>query len=174
MVGRTLLVMRHAKSSWSTGRPDHDRPLNARGRADAPRMARALVDRGWMPDHVWVSDAERTRETLAFMEHAIGQELAATTTPDLYLAPHDAYLAIVRQAPDALRTLMFLGHNPGCEDTVLYLTGDDLTLTTANVARLVAPDLPWPELVARPCRWRLDGLLRPKDFAEPGDVFDED
>ena len=64
MEARTLLVMRHAKSSWSTGVTDHERPLNARGRADAPRMAAALRELGWIPDHVLCSDAERTRRAI--------------------------------------------------------------------------------------------------------------
>ncbi len=63
---RRLIVMRHAKSSWKhAGLTDHQRPLNKRGRKDAPRVARALIERGWTPRRVLSSDAARTRETWA-------------------------------------------------------------------------------------------------------------
>ena len=61
MTERRLILMRHAKSSWKQpGLTDHDRPLNGRGRQDAPAMADALVARGWLPDAVVSSTAART------------------------------------------------------------------------------------------------------------------
>jgi phosphohistidine phosphatase len=164
MSGRTLLVMRHAKSSWSTGVTDHERPLNARGRQDVPRIARALASEGWLPDHVLCSDAERTRETLAWMQETLEQDFPQTITSTLYLAGLRDLLRLVAAAPADARTLMILGHNPGCEEVVLHLTGDEIPMTTANVARLVAPaERGWAELVDRPCQFRLEGLLRPKE-----------
>ena len=65
---RRLIIMRHAKSSWTSGAlSDHERPLNARGIRDAPRVGAALVKRGWLPQLVLSSDSERTRETFAGM-----------------------------------------------------------------------------------------------------------
>ena len=57
---RRLILMRHAKSDWGTGDDDHDRPLNARGRGDAPRVGEALRELGWVPDLVVLSDSART------------------------------------------------------------------------------------------------------------------
>ena len=62
---RTLILMRHAKSDWGhAGLADHDRPLNARGTRDAPRMGAWLRGKGHLPDEVLCSTATRTRQTL--------------------------------------------------------------------------------------------------------------
>ncbi len=63
-----LIIMRHAKSDWNSGAAsDHARPLNKRGRRDAPRVANRLGELGWQPDYVISSDSRRTRETLELM-----------------------------------------------------------------------------------------------------------
>jgi phosphohistidine phosphatase len=63
-MGKRLIIMRHAKSSWTSGAStDHQRPLNKRGRHAAPRIGARLRDIGWIPDMVIASDSERTRET---------------------------------------------------------------------------------------------------------------
>lgn len=104
-----IILLRHAKSDWSTpGQPDHDRPLNARGRAAAARMGDWLRSRGHVPDLVLCSDAARTRETLK------GLGLPETRTEhraDLYQADAEAILAAVAAA-DATCVLV-VGHNPG-------------------------------------------------------------
>ncbi len=65
---RRIIVMRHAKSSWKSDAPDdHSRPLNRRGRRDAPRVAQELARRGWVPERVFSSDARRTRQTWEIM-----------------------------------------------------------------------------------------------------------
>ena len=48
---KTLLILRHAKSSWKDpGMTDHARPLNSRGKHDAPRIGHLLRDQGLQPD----------------------------------------------------------------------------------------------------------------------------
>ena len=79
-----LIVMRHAKSSWSDASlEDHDRPLNKRGRRDAPRIAQELHDREWIPDRIRVSSSKRTMETLELME-AISRNSTIDVEPSLY------------------------------------------------------------------------------------------
>ncbi|WP_443080564.1 SixA phosphatase family protein [Streptomyces sp. PTD5-9] len=60
---RRLIVLRHAKSAWPEGVPDHERPLAGRGRRDAPAAGRRLYEAGYTPDLVVCSTARRTRET---------------------------------------------------------------------------------------------------------------
>ena len=60
--------MRHAKSSWAdSSLNDHDRPLNQRGRKDAPRIYQALSEMDWLPDTIFLSSSKRTCETLSLM-----------------------------------------------------------------------------------------------------------
>jgi phosphohistidine phosphatase len=110
---RRLILTRHAKSSWDDpAMPDHDRPLNARGRRAAAELGEWLHSRGYEPDQVLCSDAERTRETWA--------RVAATpleVTPKvsfeggLYHAGPDVMLAALRKATGDC--VMMIGHNPG-------------------------------------------------------------
>ncbi len=103
-----LILLRHAKSDWSTGTGDHDRPLNARGREDAPRIGKWLRDRGHAPTHVLCSTAARTRETLARMRL---QGAGVSYLPTLYLAEATTILDLARADP--VPCLLILAHNPG-------------------------------------------------------------
>lgn len=111
---RTLILMRHAKSSWADpGMADIDRPLNRRGRGDAPRMGEWLKSAGLKPDLVLVSPARRTRETFAGLVEGYGSRLPSEIAPAIYEAEPVALLELVRA--QRLPTVMLLGHNPGCE-----------------------------------------------------------
>ena len=89
---RRLIVMRHAKSSWSSGaQSDHQRPLNDRGRRDAPRVATALVDANWLPDLILSSDAQRTRETYDGMAVSFPGEISVQFLSSFYLAGLSLY-----------------------------------------------------------------------------------
>lgn len=109
---KRLILMRHAKSSWDDARvPDHDRPLNERGRRDAPRIGAWLAARGLTPEAALVSTAARTRETWALLGPAF-VEVPMTPRRDLYHATPDEILRALRAAPE-VRSLLVLGHQPG-------------------------------------------------------------
>ena len=80
-----VIVMRHAKSSWKTDAPtDHARPLNKRGKRDAPRIARELELRGWVPQLVLSSDSKRTRQTFKRMRKEFEEEVPVEWEPTFY------------------------------------------------------------------------------------------
>ena len=109
---RTLILTRHAKSSWDTpGQPDHERPLNKRGRASAEVIGRWLQDRGLRPDMVLCSAAARTRETWDRMKLEAGEE---RFTDLLYHVTANQILRVLNGAEG--ETVMILGHNPGLAD----------------------------------------------------------
>ena len=114
--------MRHAKSSLDfPGLADHDRPLDARGQHDAPRMAQVLSDRGWLPQLILVSSSRRTIETLEGM--SLLDEARIEIRPEIY---HAGLSSMSNQLDDLLEggTTMILGHNPGSEVLVNHLTGE--------------------------------------------------
>ena len=116
-----LVVMRHAKSSWSDASlDDHDRPLNKRGRRDAPRIAHELHHRGWIPDRIRVSSSKRTIQTLELME-AISNDAIVDVEPNLYHSGISTLLQIVEEIEDG-KTTMVLSHNPGSEILVHQLS----------------------------------------------------
>lgn len=168
-MSRTLLVMRHAKSSWKAGLSDPERPLNARGRRDAPRMALLLASEGLIPEHVLCSDAERTRETLVWMEDALERSLPQTLLARLYHAGLGDLLDAIADGPDVER-LLILGHNPGLETLLEHLTGEQVVMPTAAVAVLDVPaDTPWRDVPGLAGRMALRTVFRPRDLSAQAD-----
>ena len=106
---KTLIYMRHAKSDWSGGQNDHDRPLNPRGRKSAAKLGDWLRAHDLIPDQVLSSSSMRTRETCARLD--LPEETDITFTRDLYLATHHDILKTLRTATSD--TVLMLGHNPG-------------------------------------------------------------
>ena len=128
-----LIVMRHAKSSWSDASlDDHDRPLNKRGRRDAPRIAQELHDREWIPDRIRVSTSKRTMETLELME-AISRNSTIDVEQSLYHSNISKLLQAVEEVEEG-KTTMILSHNPGCEILVHQLSNRLEVMPTAAAA----------------------------------------
>lgn len=105
----TLILTRHAKSSWNNPMlDDHERPLNKRGQASAPAIGDWLRQNGWMPEELLSSNSVRTRETWDRMGLQIENAYFAR---DLYLAGPDEMMSELKNATG--RTVLMLGHNPG-------------------------------------------------------------
>jgi phosphohistidine phosphatase len=124
---RRLLLLRHAKSSWSEpGASDHERPLNRRGQEAAPRIGAYLARHKLIPDHVLVSTARRTRETWALVAAEAPAAPPATFTERIYDATPRALLEVFRQADPTAASLLVVGHNPGLQEvaTALIASGD--------------------------------------------------
>jgi len=155
--------MRHAKSDWQTGLDDHARPLNKRGRRDAPRMAHALAERDWIPDLVVSSNSQRTVETWERMSARFDRPPALKFTPTLYLAGLGALQEVLLATPDSVETALALGHNPGWERAASVLAGRDIRMTTANAVLLELRGKSWAEAVSQPAK-RLHAVLRPKEL----------
>ncbi|MGW2285003.1 SixA phosphatase family protein [Streptomyces phaeochromogenes] len=123
---RRLVVLRHAKSAWPDGVPDHDRPLAPRGRRDAPAAGRALADVDCLPDLALCSTAARARQTWELTAGQWGTPPPVRHDPRLYGADVPELLEAVREVSAHTKTLLLVGHNPGLEELVLALAGDSL------------------------------------------------
>jgi len=123
---KRLLLLRHAKSSWDDpSLADFDRPLAPRGRKAAERMGRELAARNWLPQLARVSPAARTRETWAVVAAALPGSVSADFADTLYDATAEDVLLEVQRTPNAVKTLLVIGHNPGLEDFARQLAGDN-------------------------------------------------
>jgi len=166
---RRLLLLRHAKSSWTDASlRDHDRPLNGRGRAAAPRMGAFLRDQGLVPDLVLCSSALRTCETLARL--GLPDTIDVEVTRDLYLADATTVLDLVAAVDATVGTLMVVGHNPTTHEVAVALTGAGDAGTrsrlaakypTGALAVLTIPG-PWSEI--GPGGATLDAFVTPHDL----------
>ncbi|MEM7507888.1 MAG: histidine phosphatase family protein [Pseudomonadota bacterium] len=111
---KTLLLMRHAKSSWAEpGLSDFDRPLNRRGIEAAPRMAHWLEERRLIPDTILVSSAMRTRQTIDLMREAVPTLPEPSFEKRLYHAAPGEMLNTLARLPDTAKQVMLIGHEPG-------------------------------------------------------------
>jgi phosphohistidine phosphatase len=109
---KRLILTRHAKSSWDDPlTPDHDRPLNERGKAAAADLGQWLASRGYVPDEVLCSDALRTRKTWSGIAPALPGTPILELKPALYHAGPDVMMAVLRHARGDC--VMMIGHNPG-------------------------------------------------------------
>jgi phosphohistidine phosphatase len=134
---KTLLILRHAKSSWDNANlTDHQRPLNDRGKTDAPRMGRVLRDHDLTPDLIIASSAERALATAELVALACDYENDIKVTRHLYLAGPEDYLEVLQRVDNRYQRVMVVGHNPGMEELVEELTGQSVTMPTAALAHV--------------------------------------
>jgi phosphohistidine phosphatase len=160
-----LMLLRHAKAEKAeSGMRDRDRRLNARGRADAARIAAYLVRHALLPDRVMVSSAQRTRETWACMVPAFSTAPPVAYEDELYESGSATILNTIKAADRSTTTLLVIGHNPGLYDTArLLLAGEahalDEGLPTTGLVVIDFADDNWRKLAAR--SGRLTGLVTP-------------
>lgn len=152
---RRLWLLRHAKSDWDTGEPDHHRPLNARGRTDAYAVGQLLAERDWHPELVLCSSATRTRQTWQRALEGGATADAVDIEPQIYGASVGELLGVIQAVDPAVSRLMLIGHGPGIPDLADQLgrrpePADvwqrmDAKYPTAGLAVLDF-DVPWAEV----------------------------
>ena len=115
---KTLILVRHAKSSWDDfSLSDFERPLNDRGKRDAPMMAHRLRSKALTPDALVSSTARRARKTAEAFAQELGMDGAEIIlTESLYLASPDTIGRVVSGLDDRYHTVAIFAHNPGITD----------------------------------------------------------
>lgn len=112
---KQLLIVRHAKSSWDDfSVPDFERPLNERGKKDAPVMAERLIERNILPDLLVTSPAKRARKTAELFAKTF--ELPKENiveAKELYEPTSEAFYDVISNLPVSASTVMVFSHNPG-------------------------------------------------------------
>lgn len=143
---KTLLIVRHAKSDWGhAGLADHDRPLNERGRRDAPRMGARLAERGAVPEVIRSSTALRARTTAAAFAAAFGDDAFVELDETMYATSVEHLLEVITELDDAAGTVMLVGHNPEFSGLVGRLTDEFVELSTCTVAEVRLPVERWAD-----------------------------
>lgn len=112
---RTLVLIRHAKSSWANPlQSDFERPLNERGREDAPEMGKRLKKAGIVPDLIISSSAKRTRQTAKRIAEEVGYDNNKITWEEkLYHCIPSVFEEIIQGIDKRVKTAFIVGHNPG-------------------------------------------------------------
>lgn len=167
----TLLLLRHAKSSWDDPRlDDAERPLSKRGAKTAPLMGAFIAREHLKPDLVLCSTSVRTRGTLALVLPELGAPPPLVQFEDaLYLASASDMLARIRGLDKSTKRALVIGHNPGTHALALTLIGDgaraDIAalatkFPTAGLAVLTFATDKWSDI--RPASGRLDIFTSPR------------
>ena len=144
---KTLLIMRHAKSSWKHPElSDYDRPLNKRGKRDAPRMGKHLRQVDLIPDRILTSSAKRARKTASRVAKSCGYSGKVKKLEALYDTVPGVYFEILQALSDKYQRVMVVGHNPTMEQLVNHLTGEIKRMPTAALAYIGLPIQRWETL----------------------------
>ena len=134
---KTLILMRHAKSSWKDpDLSDHDRPLKKRGRKDAKRIARELLKHDLIPELILSSTAARAKETVEAVLESLEDDIPVEYSEALYMAEPQDFLDILATLPSDLNVIMLVGHNPGMEAYLQIINGNIESMPTASLAKL--------------------------------------
>lgn len=126
---KTLFLVRHAKSSWDYPELDDiERPLNKRGKRDAPEMGKRLKKRGIFPDLMITSPAERAHTTCAIVADILDYPQGEIIIDeDVYHASEDILLHVLRNCENIWKKVMIFGHNPGFTDFANSIANQSIT-----------------------------------------------
>lgn len=162
---RTLYLLRHAKSSWKDATlPDFERPLKGRGRDAAEQMGRFLASKKVTVGALISSPSVRTRQTIdIIMRHV---ELGAEPQFDqrIYEASLSALVQVLSEIPDDTKAAMLVGHNPGMEEMVAFLTRESRHMPTCALAKISIAGSSWKE--AQRGAGKLEWFVTPKDLED--------
>lgn len=148
-MAKQLLLVRHGKSDWGNlDLKDFDRPLNKRGKENAPEMAERLVNKGFKPDLLVSSPAKRAKSTAKYFAEAYGFEQIQYET-SIYEANTTGLLKVVNDLADSADKVLMFGHNPGFTDFANELCNADIyNIPTAGMVLITFPFESW-QLVSR-------------------------
>lgn len=159
---KTLLILRHAKSSWDNPKlVDYDRPLNRRGKRDAPRMGKHILKQDLVPDRILTSSAKRARKTATKVAKACNFAGKVKKLDKFYHAPFGVYLEELQTVSNKHECVMVVGHNPTMEHLTRHLTNEIVTMPTAALAHIELPIQHWDSLEFH-TRGKLVNLWTPK------------
>ncbi len=173
---KRLLLLRHAKAvPAGSGIEDHERELMPRGREDAPKLGRHIEEEGYTPDLILASTSRRTMETVELVTEELKGAPRVDYLEALYLAEPEVILSVVRLAPDKMKTVMVVGHNPGIEQVATLLAREPVKRRERDRFDRIEEKFPTAALAVLDfdvARWRDvapgDGALT--DFVRPRDV----
>ncbi len=123
---RTLVIIRHAKSSWANPlQSDFERPLNDRGKAEAPEMGRLLKKHGIIPDLIISSTAKRTKQTAKKLANELDYDFDHIKWEEkLYHCIPSVFEEVIYEVADNIKTAFIIAHNPGITEFVNNLSPD--------------------------------------------------
>jgi len=144
---KTLLLMRHGKSSWKDETlSDHERPLKKRGRRDAKRIAMEMINHDLIPELILSSTAIRAKETVKAILSVLDEKIPVEFSRELYMAEPEDFVEILSALSNDLNVVMLVGHNPGMEAYLQIIDGNIEAMPTASLGQLSLKVADWKDL----------------------------
>lgn len=144
---KTLLILRHAKSSWKNlALADIDRPLNKRGKRDAPRIGKLIREEDLVPELIISSPALRARKTAKAVLEYSGYEGEIEIQRQFYPGDPDSFIEAFHEIPDQIESILIVAHNPGLEELLYVLAGESARMPTSALAQVSLPVDRWLDL----------------------------
>lgn len=146
---KTLFILRHAKSSWDFSElSDFKRPLNDRGEKAAPFMGELMKKKNYLPDLIVASPAERAKQTAMSVKESAESDAKIRFDERIYEASPQSLIYLISEIDDEIDSLMIVGHNPGFENLVKILSGENKRMPTAALAVIELDIENWNEIKA--------------------------
>jgi phosphohistidine phosphatase len=159
---KTLLLMRHAKSSWDDpDLSDFERPLNKRGMETAPFIGGVLAENKMQPDKILSSPAERAKQTAILVKEGGKLDADVQFNDNIYEASPFRLLEVVGETPSTVNTLLLVGHNPGMEGLLKLLTGESHSIPTAALIKVPLNIINWADIHQE--SGKIEMFIRPRD-----------
>lgn len=159
---KTLYLLRHAKSNWDDSSvSDFDRTLNSRGEKAAPFVGSLMKDRGMIPEAIISSPAKRAKQTAKLVAKAAEFPSKLVFDERIYEASTARLLAVMSEIADDIDSALLVGHNPGMESLIWYLTGKMEPMPTAALAVIELNIDRWSNVAEG--SGSLESVIRPKD-----------
>ena len=144
---KTLLFLRHAKSSWKDSTLiDHKRPLNKRGKKDAPIMGDYLKNKKLTPDLIISSTAKRAKDTSELVAEHCGYNKDIQSSKLLYGTTTQDYLTTIGGISNKYHRVLLIGHNPILEEVLEAVTGEQVRMKTCSLVHISLPIKFWKEV----------------------------
>jgi phosphohistidine phosphatase len=162
---KTLYLVRHAKSSWKHhGLGDSERPLNKRGKHDAPLMGKTLRNRGEIPGLLISSPAKRALNTAKLFAKEFNYPKEKIKISEiLYMAANVDLYEVIMKCDDGLRSIMLFSHNPGVTDFVNLIAGSNIeNVPTTGTVRIDFDITSWEEI--KNTKGEIKFFISPKMF----------
>ena len=156
---KSLILMRHAEAAVADR--DHDRTLTKKGEEQAREIAISLSGQEPAPEAILCSDARRAIGTWDHLKKHLKSPREPIFSASLYLAGIGSLLGELMTVAESVASVLLIGHNPGLETLVQFMSGEQVMLTEATVVILTHPGGTWLDDVAEPHSWKLSQILRP-------------
>jgi len=162
---RILYLLRHAKSSWADATlRDFDRPLKKRGREAAERVGLRMASENLSNPLIICSPAVRTRETAEIVLTSANLHVEPRFDERIYEASLRELVQIVTEIADDRDVVIMIGHNPGFEELLSFLTGEYRRMPTCALAKVGIGDVSWKDV--RAGEGSLEWFIAPKELPD--------